>query len=238
MEIKLTFHPQWVEEFLECIAPYNDRIVKGRLFSEMAAGTVSMARFRGGLVNFYPLIENFPVYMGCALKKVPPGKNRRNDMARDWLMFNISTERLHVHYYRQWAAEFGVPRNAFDRPIVPPPAMDAINNYLWRIVDDGTLAECIAAVNYGIERPSGEWTKLAEPNIRAYEKQDGVTFRNGTLNWIKVHAAYDERHTPEALELIKAFATTKREQERVKLAAQRAMEYYAMAADACYELFG
>lgn len=238
MEIKLTVHPPWVKEFLEFIAPYKDAIVNGRYFSEMAAGTLSMARCRGGLYNFYPLIENFPVYMAGVLEKVPAGGNPRNDMVRNWLMSNINTERQHAIWYRQWASDFGVPQKAFNKPVVPPAEMDAVNNYLWRIANHGTLVECIAAINYAIEGPTGEWTKEAKPNIRKYEKQPGVTFGKKTLFWINAHARYDDKHTPEALELMKAFATTKQEQEKVKLAAQRTMEYYAMAADACYEIFG
>ncbi len=237
MRIETTPHPEWVRNFLEEIEPYNDRIMNGPYFDEMAAGTLSMSRFRGGLLNFYPLIEDFPAYMGHAIQKVPRGRSRRNDMARDWLMQNINIERKHTLWYRQWAIDFGVPRKAFDKPIVPPPEIDAINNFLWRTVTHGTVAECIAAVNYGIEGPSGEWTKRVEPNIRKYEGRDGVTFRRSTLFWIKAHAAYDDMHTPEALELIKAFATTRREQEKATRAALRSMAYYAMAADACYREF-
>ena len=54
--------------------------------------------------------------------------------------------------------------------------------------------------------------------------------------WIDTHEYYDDRHTPEALEIMKAFATTGQEQERVMQAAQRSMVYYAMAADACYRM--
>ena len=78
---------------------------------------------------------------------------------------------------------------------------------------------------------------MIKPNIRAYEKQPGVTIRKGTLNWINAHARYDEGHPNEALELIKVFATTKKERDLVKLAAQRGMEYYAMAAHASYDQF-
>lgn len=236
MEIQLTRHPPWVETFLERIAPSVDRIVDGPLFSEMAAGCLSMARFRYGLLNCYPLIEDFPAYMGRAIQKVPGGREPRNDMARNWLMVNISIERMRTIWYRQWAVDFGVPEAAFDSRIVPPPEVDALNNYLWRVVDQGSLAECIAAVNFAVEGPSGEWTKRVKPNIRAYADRDGVRFTRGTTMWINAHARYDDKHTPEALEIMKAFATTEQEQERVMLAARRSMDYYAMAADACYHM--
>ena len=238
MKIMITPHPSWVDEFLDFIDPYYNSIVNGLLFSELAAGTLSIERIRGGLLNFYPLIKNFPEYMALTLAKVPVENNPPNNMARDWLIENISIERRHQTWFRQWAVDFGVPRKALSKPIVPPPEMDAVNNYLWRVAGHGSLVEGISAVNYAIEGPSGQWTKLVARKIRAYEKQPGVTLRNGTLTWINAHASYDDRHPDEALELIKAFAKTKQEQEMVKLAAQRSMEYYAMAADACYEMFG
>jgi pyrroloquinoline quinone (PQQ) biosynthesis protein C len=57
------------------------------------------------------------------------------------------------------------------------------------------------------------------------------------LEWVSAHASYDDKHPDEALEIIKAFATTKEEQEKVKQATKRALEYYALALDACYEIF-
>lgn len=237
MAIEITPHPPWIQEFLRLMSSFMDRIVNGDYFGQVAAGTLSMTIFRGGLINFYPLVENFPAYMGRAIEKVPAGKSPRNDMARDWLMENINIERRHTLWFRQWAIDFGVPEETFHTAIVPPPGMDAINNFLWRTVDQGTLAECIAAVNFGIEGATSEWTKSVKRNIRAYEGQEGVTFRKGTMFWIKAHAAYDDKHTPESLELIKAFATTDHEREKVIQAAQRSLEYYAMAAEACYEIF-
>lgn len=236
MTIETTPHPPWIEEFLGIMSPSIDRIVSGSYFGRMAAGTLSMKKFRAGLINFYPLVEDFPAYMGHIIEKVPRGKNARNDMARDWLMDNINTERRHTRWYRNWAVDFGAPEEAFETAIVPPPEIDAINNFLWRTVSHGTLAESVAAVNFGIEGPTGEWTKSVKRNIRAYEGQNGVTFGKETLFWIKAHAAYDDKHTPESLELIKAFATTDDERKKVIQAAQRSLEYYAMAAEACYEM--
>ena len=236
MELQLTSHPPWVETFLQRIAPTVDSIVNGPFFAELAAGSLSMARVRCGLLNFYPLIEDFPAYMGRAIQKVPGGREPRNEMARNWLMHNINSERKHTVWYRRWAIDFGVPEAAFDSPVVPPPEIDVINNYLWRVVDQGSLAECIAAVNYAIEGSAAQWTKRVRPNLRTYANRDGVRFTRPTMMWINAHARYDDKHTPEALEIMKAFATTGEEQERVMQAAQRSMEYYAMAADACYHM--
>ncbi len=234
--LKLTRHPRWVREFLAAVAPIEERVVNSRLFAEMANGTLSMKRFRAGLLYFYPLIESFPQYMGLTLAKAAAG-NGLNELTREWLITNINIERKHTVWYRQWALDFGVSKEAFARPVLPPPEIDAVNHYLWRITSQGTLAEALAAVNYGIEGPSGVWTKRVKKNIKIYARHKGVKIRKGTLLWLDAHAAYDDRHPDEALELIKKFAKTNEAQEKVAQAARRSMEYYALAADAVYDLF-
>ena len=238
MKLELTRDPDWVLNLHERLLPFVRGIVDGKLFTEMAEGTLTMKRFRSGLLYFYPLIENFPKYMGLTLTKVPEGDAPRHNLAREWLLENMNLERRHADWYRQWAVSFGVSSRALNRPVVPPPEMDAINNYLWRVASYGSLAEAIAAVNFGIEGPTGIWAKEVKRNIRSYEGRPGVSCGNKeVLFLLKVHADYDDRHPKEALELVKLFALTKAEQKRVISAAQRSMEYYALAADACYELF-
>ena len=238
MKLGITEDPQWVAELRRDLEPSIRAIVEGPLFAEMAAGTLSLSRFRGALLYFYPLVEDFPKYMALSLTKVPPGDGERNRLARDWLLENMNIERRHAVWYRNWAVDFGVEPSSIAGQVMPPAAMDAVNNYLWRIVSGGSLSEALAAVNLGIEGPTGVWTERVEEGIRAYAEQPGIVFRSGTLTWLKAHAAYDDTHPDEAIELIKRFAVTAEEQEAAKRAAERSMAYYAMAADACYTLFG
>lgn len=235
--VEITPHPPWVVDFLSTVTPCKDRIVHGKLFSEMASGELSMPRFRGALLYFYPLIENFPKYMGLTLSKIPEGDHPFNNLAREWLLTNMNIERRHAQWYRQWAVDFGVRGELLRKPVVPPPEMYAVNNYLWHVVSHGTLIEAICAVNFGIEGPTGFWAKLVERNIRSYKGKHGVVFQQGTLTWLKAHAAYDDAHPDEALELVKLFAKNKADRQLAQAAAQRSMEYYAIAADACYDLF-
>ena len=167
MTLKPTRHPPWVREFLKAIAPYQDRVVNSPLFAEMADGTLSTKRFRAGLLYFYPLIETFPKFMGLILTRVPEGGAARNILARDWLIRNINVERKHAIWFRQWAVDFGVPEETFENPVVPPPEIDAVNHYLWHVTSQGTFVEALAAVNIGIEGPSGMWTKRVKKNIRS-----------------------------------------------------------------------
>lgn len=233
---KTTKHLPWIEDFISAVAPYEARVVNSPLFAELAAGTLSMPKFRAGLLYFYPLIEAFPQYMALTLAKVPLGITRRNDMAREWLIQNMNVERKHVRWYRRWAIDFGVSEQKLKALLAPPPEIDAVNNYLWRVVYGGSLAESLAAVNYGIEGPSGIWTKLVKNRLKDYGREKGVNISRPTLLWINAHADYDDTHPEEALQLITSFARTRQDRASVTAAAQRAMEYYAMAADACYHM--
>jgi pyrroloquinoline quinone (PQQ) biosynthesis protein C len=235
--IKVTPHPQWIKELLGFLNPYHDRVINHRIFNDIIAGLLTIKQFQGGLINFYPLIESFPKYMALNLAKVPSGDSNWNKQTRYWLITNINQERLHTGWWKRWAVGFGVSPDVFNEEIYPPPDMDAINNYLWRICTHGSLAEGISAANFAVEGPTGEWTKRIRERIRNYSNVEGIEVNEKTFEWIEGHADFDDRHPEQALEIVKAYATTKEEQEKVKYAAKRALEYYAQALDTCYELF-
>ena len=235
--IKLSPHPIWIENLLDIAQAYQQRITTHRLFEEFKKGLLTVRQSQGALINFYPLINTFPQYMALSLSKVPEENSPRNRYTRNWLITNIGQERLHGAWWRQFAAGFKVDAAIFDEEIVPPPEMDAINHYLWRICTYGTLAEGIAASNFAVEGATGQWTKSIHGSFGKYQGVQGVEIDKRTLRWVAAHADYDDRHPFEALEIMKAFATTKEEQKRVSHATVRTLEYYELALDACYEMF-
>jgi pyrroloquinoline quinone (PQQ) biosynthesis protein C len=235
--IEITPHPDWVKAFLEFIAPYQERVVKHKVFDAICKRKLTEKQFHGALINFYPLIESFPQYMALSLTKVPAGNSIWSNKTRYWLITNINQERRHTGWWRHFAKGFGVSIKALDEKIYPPPEMDAINNYLWRVCTHGSLAEGISASNLAVEGATGEWTKSVKAGIEEYRNLEWTHINEKTLEWIVAHANYDDHHPVEALEIIKAYATTKQEQEKVKQAAKRSLEYYALALDACYEVF-
>ena len=76
-----------------------------------------------------------------------------------------------------------------------------------------------------------EFTKLSN----VMRNHDGVKITRKSLAWLNAHARYDDHHPDEALEIIKAFATTEEEQQKSIRAVKNGMSYYAMAAKASYE---
>src|SRR5215208_6804343 len=133
--ICLTPHPKWLEDLLVFLQPYEDRVINSRIFRDLSAGNLTLKRFQGALINFYPLIESFPQFMALNLAKVPAGDSTENGDTRNWLIANIDQERLHTGWWKQFAAGFNVRAEELKNEICPPPEMDAINNYLWRICD-------------------------------------------------------------------------------------------------------
>jgi pyrroloquinoline quinone (PQQ) biosynthesis protein C len=236
VKIEITPHPEWVEELLQFLEPYTRRITEHSYFESMADGTLGIEQFRWGLVYFYPLIESFPKYMALNLAKVPAGSSRWNERARHWLISNIHQERVHTSWWKQWAKGFGVGADVLGDEVHPPPSMDAINSYLWRVCTHGSLAEGMSATNFAVEGPTGQWTRSVKEGLAKYRDVSGIDINDKTVAWVVEHADYDDLHPHEALEIIKAYATTPDEQARVKRAAQRAMEYYRMALDACFRL--
>jgi len=232
-----TPHPDWMIEMLTFLEPYEERVVNSRIFGDVASGNLSERLSQGATISFYPLVESFPQFLALNLAKVPGGNSERNRDTRCWLISNIQQERLHARWWRQLGQTFGLPAERFGEDITPAPEIEAINNYLWRVCTHGTLSESIAAANYAVEGPTGRWTKRVREGFRKHRFVEKIEVTKSGLEWIEAHASYDDAHPIEALEIIKWFATTREEQEKVRRAAMRALEYYELALEACYRLF-
>lgn len=231
-------HPEWAQKFWDDLIPLKDRIAQHPLFKEMAAGELSLPRFRHALLNFYPLVGNFPHYMGLTLAKAYQTNVPGVLDARDWLINNIKIEQRHLYWYRDWAMGFGIEADALDT-VLPPAAMDAINHYLWHVNQRGSLAEGIAATNLAIEWATGDWTMSVVSGMKAYADRGEAELSRRTMAWLRAHAHYDDAHPYEAMELVKRLCGDNPVlQQRSFAAAQRGMEYYLLALDACYELGG
>ncbi len=64
-----------------------------------------------------------------------------------------------------------------------------------------TLAAGIAATNYAIEGVTGEWSQKVYDSV-AYAQSLPEAGRKATLRWLQLHAAYDDTHPWEALEIV------------------------------------
>lgn len=232
-QIVCTPHAGWSQEFWERLVPMKDRIAHHPLFEEMASGDLSLARFRHALLNFYPLVGNFPHYMSLTLSKTHHISEPGVLDTRDWLINNIMIEQRHLYWYRDWAKGFGITDEELDS-VTPPPAMDAINHYLWHMNQRCTVAEGIAATNLAIEWATGDWTIAVVKGMRAYADRGEASIDKRSMAWLRAHAHYDDAHPHEAMELIKRLCVDEKSRKLAFAAAMRGMEYYLLALDDCY----
>ncbi|MCD6061626.1 MAG: pyrroloquinoline quinone biosynthesis protein [Moraxellaceae bacterium] len=235
-QVEITPHPQWAQDFWNDLIPLKEAIARHPLFEEMATGDLSLARFRCALLNFYPLVGNFPHYMGLTLAKTVDVGRPGVLATRDWLINNIKIEQRHLYWYRDWAGGFGISAAEMDS-VCPPAAMDAVNHFLWNTNQRGSIAEGIAATNLAIEWATGDWTRSVVKGMRCYAERGEANIDRRTMAWLRAHAHYDDAHPYEAMELIKRLCDgDAAQQARAHAAARRGMEYYVLALDACYAL--
>lgn len=232
--LEITAHSPWAQQFWDELVPLKDQVVHHPLFTEMGSGALSLPRFRSALLNFYPLVENFPKYMGLNLAKTRPGRQPGHEEAKNWLIGNIKIEQRHAYWYQDWAMGFGLTLHDLEF-VDPPAAMDAVNHYLWSIGRQASLEEGIAATNLAIEWATGEWSQSVVKGMKAYEELGVATINRHSMAWLRAHASYDDDHPHEAMELIKLICVDDDSRQRAHMAAFKGLEYYVHALDYCYE---
>ncbi len=234
-KINITPHSDWAQKFWDDLTPIKNKVVDHPYFKTIQSGTLPMELCHRGLIDFYPLVENFPKFMALNLAKTKPGIEVGHEEARYWLIQNIKVEQNHTDWWCNWAEGFNVTREQLYKA-KPSPLMDAINHYLWYINTYESLAVGIAATNLAIEWATGEWTISIVEGVKSYSKLGTVKIDEKTMSWVNAHASYDDKHPYEAMEVIKLCATTPLEREKAFNAAKRSLEYYLIALDDCNKL--
>ena len=232
--IQPTPHQDWAQKFWDGLVPDKNKIVQHVYFEELGRGDLSIERARRGLIDFYPLVENFPKYMALNLAKTRPGTSPGHHEAKFWLMQNMKIEQKHADWWCDWAECIRLSRQELYQA-KPSALMDAINNFLWYVNTYGSLSEGIAATNLAVEWATGEWTVRILSGVKSYAERGLADISQQTMSWLNAHATYDDVHPYEAMELIKLCAVTEDDQNRSFAASKRAMEYYMLALDDCYE---
>lgn len=233
--LQLTKHEGWAEKFWQDLEPFKNQISQHPLFVEMATGQLQLDVFRYALMHFFPLVANFPAYMGLALAKAIDFEQPGVVEARNWLIQNIKVEERHLAWYQDWAQGFGIELSDLQQ-VHPPAAMNAVNHYLWQINLRGHLVESLAATNLAIEWATGDWSIQVYQGIQHYAQYPEVSISKRTLAWLRAHAHYDDLHPHEAMELIKLLCGDNVAlQKKAFFAAKEGLDYYLLALDACYQ---
>lgn len=197
---ELTSYPQWAQQMVADCESTKQSVVDHELWGMMNEGTLGHAGTANFMVGIWPVIERFPAYMALSLLKTRYGRSPGDNLARRWLVRNIRVEQNHAEYWLNWAEGAGVPREEVLHG-VPPRGTGTLASWCEDIAVNGTLAASIAATNYAVEGATGEWSQRVYESEKYAQSFPSHT-RVGSLRWLQLHAAYDDAHPWEALEIV------------------------------------
>lgn len=229
----LASYPPWLREIVTDMRSRKEAVAGHRLFQQMRDAVLPADVTGRFLVRVWPVIEQFPQYMGRNLAKLEYGKPG-HDLARAFLTRNVRVEQNHADYWADWAEVSGVAREDLLRGC-DSAASAALSHWCWYICDRGPLAEAVAATNYTIEGVTGEWAQLVCSTGRYAESLPHEKRKSG-MRWLRAHARYDDSHPWEALEIIAALLGAQpsmRDVEEVHAAMRRSYDYMRITLEDC-----
>lgn len=197
---ELRSYPQWAQDMIGRCEEAKQQVVQHEMWTKMRECRVDPEERDRFMIGLWPVIEGFPGFMARSLLKTRYGRSEGDNMARRWLVRNIRVEQNHAEYWIQWAEGAGVPREKLLNAPMPPGTQD-LARWCEEASAKGSLAAGLAAVNYAVEGATGEWAQ------KVYDSQDyrdsfPAETRKANLRWLKLHAAYDDEHPWEALEIV------------------------------------
>ncbi|MDE2050088.1 MAG: iron-containing redox enzyme family protein [Gammaproteobacteria bacterium] len=229
----LASYPLWVREIVAGVQGLKAGVAGHPLFRQMRDAALPPRAAANFLIRVWPVIEQFPQYMGRNLAKLQFGKPG-HDLARAFLTRNVRLEQNHAAHWVAWAEAGGVPYEALLRGSGAAQSA-ALAHWCWYICDRGSLAEAVAATNYAIEGATGEWAQLVCSSDR-YAASLPEEKRKSGLRWLRAHARYDDSHPWEALEIVASILGANpgpRDVEAIRAALGRSYDYMRLILDDC-----
>lgn len=197
---ELTSYPQWAQAMVADCESAKQGVVRHELWDLMREDRLDRASTANFMTGIWPVIERFPAYMALSLLKTRFGRSPGDNLARRWLVRNIRVEQNHAEYWLNWAEGAGVPRDEVLHGRAPH-GTGTLADWCEEICAGGTLAASIAATNYAVEGATGEWSQRVYES-KTYAESFPAKERAGSLRWLQLHAAYDDTHPWEALEIV------------------------------------
>lgn len=233
---ELGSYPQWAQDMVAACEETKRSVVDHELWDLMRNRSIQSDSTRNFMVGIWPVIERFPGYMARSLLKTQFGRSAGDDLARRWLVRNIRVEQNHAEYWLHWAEGAGVARQGVLSGRVPRGA-DILARWCEEVSANDSLAAGIAATNYAIEGATGEWSQGLYDSS-AYRESFPESHRTRTLRWLQLHAAYDDTHPWEALEIVCTLLGTQPsldEVEHITECVRRSYVSMRVLADICVE---
>ncbi|HET6432774.1 TenA family transcriptional regulator, partial [Dyella sp.] len=197
---ELSSYPQWAQDMVADCESTKKRVLDHEIWKLMMNLRLDDASTANFMMGLWPFIERFPGFMALNLLKTRYGRSPGDNLARRWLVRNIRVEQNHAEYWLNWAEGAGVPREEVLNGMAPH-GTQVLANWCEEISSHGSLAASIAATNYAVEGATGEWSRLLHDSPE-YAERFPHSIRKSALRWLQLHAAYDDTHPWEALEIV------------------------------------
>jgi pyrroloquinoline quinone (PQQ) biosynthesis protein C len=233
---QLSSYPIWAQDMVTECNPHKQAVVDHEIFALMREAKLDGASTSKFMRGVWPVIERFPGYMAQSLLKTRFGRSTGDNLARRWLVRNIRVEQNHAEYWLDWAEGAGVSRDEVLHGWISPD-IAVLANWCEEVSRDGTLAAGIAATNYAVEGATGEWSQLVYES-QAYADSFTPSARASSLKWLKLHAAYDDTHPWEALEIVctlVGMAPPVHEVKHISECITRSYRSMVMTLDKCFD---
>lgn len=218
----IAVHSTWVDALNSYVSPYREQSLNGEWAEAVANSRLTVREMQGWMLQLYPFIHTFPKFLAEALTKV------EDDYSRSFLIDNIRVEKAHAEHWIWMGEGFGLSRKEMldlaegNKPVLRD--VQSLTDWLWYINAKGSLAEAIAATSFAIEGLTGDLSRKVVGGFEAYRGREGVDMKPKTYKWMREHAHYDDEHPIIALEVVKKYATTKKLQTKVMIAAKRSIQ--------------
>jgi pyrroloquinoline quinone (PQQ) biosynthesis protein C len=197
---ELSSYPQWAQDMIHACEDAKQGVVGHDLWTVMCEGRLDAVSTRDFMVGIWPVIERFPAYMALNLLKTQYGRSPGENMARRWLVRNIRVEQNHADYWLNWAEGAGVSRDEVLHGRAPH-GTEALADWCEQVSAKASLAAGVIATNYAVEGATGEWSQKVYDST-LYAEGFSSAIRAHSLRWLQLHAAYDDTHPWEALEIV------------------------------------
>jgi len=209
----------------EIVHPGVDRLMNGRFFTELRAGTLSKRRLQGFALQHY--LSNHAINKGLAFCMV---KNASNPPAYNQFVELFVEESSHPALMKRFGQALGLTDDDFENEIMIYDCV-AHTAAIIRGMFLGTPAETRAGalVNETMV------CRYSEEFATALEKHYGLDSRARTF--FIVHGKVDQEHTAMAAETIARHATTEREQTLVRAAARNMVRFKLAKFEGIYDAY-
>ncbi|HZJ46782.1 MAG TPA: iron-containing redox enzyme family protein [Pyrinomonadaceae bacterium] len=189
-----------------------------KMIQSIVKGTASKSALQKFAKEFYAY-SAFSVRPFAALVANAPDETSFRLMLQNFAgEAGLLSTPAHPVLFKKWALATGISGEELERSVPKPStlgAMYALSHFLR-----GPFDEAIAGFGFAIEGPAAEWGRMIHDGLRAnYDyDDDAMEFWSVHLEEDEEGAGLEEQHAENANRLMRRFAATKEQQERIRTA--------------------